>query len=63
MNWAYVALACIMSAFVILLRQQLFHIFVGRTEAVALGCRMLLIISPFYITNIYIENSTREKGK
>ena len=25
-------------------------------EAVELGCRMLLIISPFYLINIYIEN-------
>ena len=56
MNWAYVVVALIMSAFVILLRQQLFYIFVGSREAVELGCRMLLIISPFYITNIYIEN-------
>ena len=56
MNWAYVAVSLIMSAFVILLRQQLFHLFVGGKEAIELGCRMLLVISPFYIANIYIEN-------
>lgn len=56
MNWAYVAIALIMSAFVIVLREPLFRIFVESREAVAVGCRMLLIISPFYIVNIYIEN-------
>lgn len=56
MNWAYVATAVVMSVFVIVLREPLFRIFVESSEAVSVGCRMLLIISPFYITNIYIEN-------
>ena len=56
MNWAYVVVAAAMSAFVIALREPLFRIFVESREAVEIGCRMLLIISPFYITNIYIEN-------
>ena len=56
MNWAYVVTAVTMSAFVILLREPLFQIFVESREAVEVGCRMLLIISPFYLTNIYIEN-------
>ena len=56
MNWAYVAVALAMSAFVITLREPLFRIFVESREAVEVGCRMLLIISPFYIVNIYIEN-------
>ena len=56
MNWAYVVTAVVMSLFVILLREPLFRIFVESHEAVTVGCRMLLIISPFYITNIYIEN-------
>lgn len=56
MNYAYVAIAVIMSCFVIFLREPLFRIFVQSSEAVAVGCRMLLVISPFYILNIYIEN-------
>ena len=56
MNWAYVVIALFMSVFVIVLREPLFRIFVESSEAVSIGCRMLLIISPFYITNIHIEN-------
>ena len=56
MNWAYVGIALLMSAVVIGLRETLFHIFVDSREAVQIGCRMLLIISPFYLMNIYIEN-------
>ena len=56
MNWAYVVIAAVMSCFVIFLRQPLFRIFVQSSEAVSVGCRMLLVISPFYILNIYIEN-------
>ena len=56
MNWAYVVTALVMSVFVILFREPLFRIFVESREAVEIGCRMLLIISPFYLTNIYIEN-------
>ena len=56
MNWAYVVIAAFMSVFVIVLREPLFRIFVESSEAVSIGCRMLLIISPFYITNIHIEN-------
>lgn len=56
MNWAYVAVALLMSVLVIVFRETLFHIFVDSREAVALGCRMLMIISPFYILNIHIEN-------
>lgn len=55
-NWAYVAVALLMSVFVITLREPLFHIFVDNREAVEIGCRMLLIISPFYLINIHIEN-------
>ena len=56
MNWAYVAVALLMSVLVIVFRETLFHIFVDSREAVALGYRMLMIISPFYILNIHIEN-------
>ena len=37
-------------------QEELFRIFVTSEEAVAVGCRMLLLIGPFYILNIYIEN-------
>lgn len=56
MNWAYVVTAIAMSTFVIILREPLFRVFVQSREAVEVGCRMLLIISPFYIVNIFIEN-------
>lgn len=56
MNWAYVVIAAVMSFLVIFLRQPLFRIFVTSDGAVAVGCRMLLVISPFYILNIFIEN-------
>ena len=56
MNWAYVAIALVMSVLVITFRDPLFRIFVESSEAVSIGCRMLLIISPFYLVNIYIEN-------
>ena len=56
MNWAYVVVALLMSAFVITLRETLFYIFMGNQKAVEIGCRMLMIISPFYLINIHIEN-------
>ena len=56
MNWAYVFVAILMSAFVIAFREGLFHIFMDSREAVEIGCRMVIIISPFYLINIYIEN-------
>ena len=56
MNWSYVAIALFTSILVIFLRQPLFRIFVQSDEAIAVGCRMLMVISPFYIFNIHIEN-------
>lgn len=56
MNWAYLAVAVFCSIFFILLRVPLFRIFVESEEAVSIGCRMLLLITPFYILNIFIEN-------
>ena len=56
MNWAYVGISITASLLAILLRIPLFRIFVQSEEAVAVGCRMLLVISPFYIFNIFIEN-------
>ena len=56
MNWAYVFVSLAMSTLVVILRQPLFRIFVESSEAVEIGCRMLLIMSPFYLLNIYIEN-------
>lgn len=56
MNWAYVFVAILSSVLFIVFRVPLFRIFVGSQEAVAIGCRMLLLITPFYILNIFIEN-------
>ena len=56
MNWAYVFVSLAMSTLVVILRQPLFRIFVESSEAVEIGCRMLMIMSPFYLLNIYIEN-------
>lgn len=55
-NIAYAIIALIMSALVIVFREPLFRIFVESREAIEIGCRMLLIISPFYIANIFVEN-------
>ena len=56
MNWAYVAIAVIMSVVILVLREPLFRLFVESEEAVSIGCRMLILITPFYILNIHIEN-------
>jgi Na+-driven multidrug efflux pump len=56
MNWTYVAVALFSSALFILLRVPLFRIFVESEEAVTIGSRMLLLITPFYLLNLYIEN-------
>ena len=56
MNWAYVFVAIFSSIFFVLLRVPLYRLFVETEEAVSIGCRMLLLITPFYILNIFIEN-------
>ena len=56
MNWAYVVVAVFMSVVIFVLREPLFRIFVASDEAVSIGCRMLILITPFYILNIFIEN-------
>lgn len=56
MNWAYVVVAVFMSVVIFVLREPLFRIFVESDEAVSIGCRMLILITPFYILNIFIEN-------
>jgi len=56
MNWAYVFVAIFMSVLIFVLREPLFRLFVESEEAVSIGCRMLLLITPFYILNIFIEN-------
>ena len=55
-NWAYAFIAAVTTVVVILWRVQLFGLFVESQEAIEIGCRMLWVISPFYITNIFIEN-------
>jgi len=56
MNWAYVFTAALSSVLFMVFRVPLFRIFVGSEEAITVGCRMLMIIGPFYILNIHIEN-------
>ena len=56
MNCAYVFVAVFSSIFFVLLRVPLYRIFVESEEAVTIGCRMLMLITPFYILNVYIEN-------
>ena len=55
-NWTYVVIAVVMSTLILIFREQLFLLFVNSDEAVSIGCRMLVLITPFYILNIYIEN-------
>ena len=55
-NWAYVGVAIVMSVVILVLREPLFRLFVESEEAVSVGCRMLVLITPFYILNIHIEN-------
>ena len=55
-NWSYVFVAMFCSILFIVLRVPLYRIFVESQEAVDVGCRMLLLITPFYILNIHIEN-------
>ena len=55
-NVAYAVIAAVTTAVVILWRVPLFSLFVESREAIEIGCRMLWVISPFYITNIFIEN-------
>jgi len=56
MNWAYVFVAVFSSILFVVLRVPLYRIFVESQEAVEVGSRMLLLITPFYILNIHIEN-------
>jgi Na+-driven multidrug efflux pump len=56
MNWTYVFVALASTVLFIVFRVQLFRIFVESQEAIDIGCRMLMIIGPFYILNIHIEN-------
>ena len=56
MNWAYVFVAIFSSILFVALRVPLYRVFVESQEAVDVGCRMLLLITPFYILNMHIEN-------
>lgn len=56
MNWSYVFVAVFSSIVFIVFREPLFRIFVESQEAVQIGSRMLLLITPFYILNLHIEN-------
>lgn len=56
MNWAYVFIAIFSSILFVALRVPLYRLFVESQEAVDVGCRMLMLITPFYLLNIHIEN-------
>ena len=56
MNCAYVFVAISSSIVFVVLREPLYRIFVESQEAVTVGSRMLLLITPFYLLNIHIEN-------
>ena len=56
MNGAYIVMAVLLTATFIGFRVPLFQLFVESEEAVSVGCRMLMIVTPFYIFNIFIEN-------
>ena len=56
MNWSYVFVASFSSILFILFRVPLYRIFLESQEAVDVGCRMLLLITPFYILNMHIES-------
>ena len=56
MNWSYVVVAVFSSILFVAFREPLFRIFVESEEAVRIGSRMLLLITPFYILNLHIEN-------
>ena len=56
MNWAYVFVAVASSVLFVAFRVPLYRIFVSSQEAVDVGCRMLILITPFYILNMHIEN-------
>ena len=55
-NWAYVFVAIVSSVLIFAFRVPLYRLFVESQEAVDVGCRMLILITPFYILNIHIEN-------
>ena len=56
MNGAYVLMAVVLTSVFILFRESLFDFFVDTQEAISVGCRMLMLVTPFYICNIFIEN-------
>ena len=56
MNWAYVVVATVSSVLFLLFPVPLFKVFVESKEAIQIGCRMVMLIGPFYILNIFIEN-------
>ena len=56
MNGAYVVMAVVLTSVFILFRESLFDFFVDTQEAISVGCRMLILVCPFYICNLFIEN-------
>ena len=56
MNWTYIVVAVVISGLILILRVFLFRIFVESDEAITIGCRMVILVTPFYIFNLHIEN-------
>ena len=56
MNWTYIVVAVVISGLILILRVFLFRIFVESDEAITIGCRMVILVTPFYILNLHIEN-------
>lgn len=54
-NWTYVFVAVFSSVLIVAFRVPLYRLFVESQEAVDVGCRMLILITPFYILNLHIE--------
>lgn len=55
-NIAYLISGIIMGGLIIIFREQLLGVFLQSKEAVEIGCVMIMIISPFYVVNIFTEN-------
>ena len=54
-NWTYVFVAVFSSIVIVAFRVPLYRLFVESQEAVDVGSRMLILITPFYILNMHIE--------
>lgn len=56
MNWSYLVIAVASSIIFVVFRIPLYRLFVESEEAISIGSRMLLLITPFYVLFLFIEN-------